>query len=62
MVMKYLDMKKIPYTTVSLDDDMELRQEVINKSGAMTVPVTVRGDWEDFVVGWQVGKLAKLIS
>lgn len=61
MVKKYLDMKHIKYDVVNLDNDPEKRQEVINKSGAMTVPVTVKGDWEEFVVGWQAGKLAELI-
>ena len=62
MVMKYLDSKGIKYETVDITDDPELRQEVITKSGAMTVPITVRGDWEKFVVGWQPMKMKDLIE
>lgn len=62
MVMKYLDSKGIKYETVDVTDDPELRQEVITKSGSMTVPITVRGDWEKFVVGWQPMKMKDLIE
>lgn len=62
MAKRYLDMKHIKYDTINLDDKPELRQEVIEKSGAMTVPVTVKGDWEAFAVGWQPAKIAELIK
>jgi glutaredoxin len=62
MVEKYLKMKGITYQSVDITDDLELRQDVINRSGAMTVPVTVKGDWDYFVVGWNPGKLAGLIK
>ena len=62
MVAKLYDAKGIKYELVDVSEDMKLRQEVIEKSGAMTVPVTVKGDWEDFVVGWNQVKLLNLIG
>ena len=62
MVKKYLDNKNIEYDVVNVTFDLKKANEVVQKSGAMTVPVTVRGDWESFVVGWQPGKLAQLIK
>lgn len=60
MVAKLFDTKGVKYELVDVSENPELRQEVISKSGAMTVPVTVKGDWEDFVIGWQPGKLLAL--
>ena len=59
MVKKYLSSKGKQYDVVNLDDNPSLRQELINKTGAMTVPITQIG--EDFIVGWQPAKLAALI-
>lgn len=60
MAAKLYDMKGIEYKLVDVSENPELRQEVIQKSGAMTVPVTVKGDWEEFVVGWNPAKLLAL--
>jgi len=54
-------MKGVKYELIDVSEDPKLRQEVITKSGAMTVPVTVKGDWEEFVIGWQPAKLLALI-
>ena len=62
MVTKLLDAKGVKYELVDVSEDMKLRQEVIEKSGAMTVPITVKGDWEDFVVGWNQVKLLNMIG
>ena len=62
MVAKLFDMKGVKYNFVDVSENPELRQEVITKSGAQTVPITVVGDWEKFVVGWQPGKLMELIN
>lgn len=62
MVKKLLDMKGIKYESVDVSQDDKLRQEVINKSGMFSVPVTVKGDWEEFVVGYSPSRLMKLIS
>ena len=61
-VAKLFDMKGVKYELVDVSEDPKLRQEVIEKSGAMTVPVVVKGDWEEFVVGWQPAKLLALIA
>lgn len=61
-VAKLFDMRGVEYKLVDVSEDLKLRQEVIEKSGAMTVPVVVKGDWEDFVVGWQPAKLLALIK
>lgn len=62
MVAKLFDMKGAKYNFVDVSENPELRQEVITKSGAYTVPITVRGDWEEFVVGWNPGKLLALAA
>lgn len=62
MVAKLFDMKGVKYNFVDVSENPELRQEVITKSGAMSVPVTVLNDWEDFTVGFQAGKLLALAA
>lgn len=61
-VKKYLDMKQQTYKVINLDEQPELADEVIAKSGARTVPVIVVRDQataqEDITVGWNPGKLA----
>jgi glutaredoxin len=61
MVAKLLDTKGVEYQLVDVSEDPKLRQEVIEKSGAMSVPITVKGDWEDFVIGWNPSRLMSLI-
>ena len=61
MVTKLFDTKNVKYELVDIGENPKLRQKVIEKSGgAMTVPITVKGDWEEFVVGWSPGKLLAL--
>lgn len=59
-VAKLLDMKGIQYKLVDISEDPELRQQVISNSGVMTVPVTVRGDWEEYVIGYNPSRLLAL--
>lgn len=61
-VAKLFDMKGVKYELVDVSENPELRQEVIEKSGAMTVPVVVLNDWEDFTVGFQPAKLLALAA
>lgn len=65
-VKKYLDMKRQDYRVVNLDEDPELANEVIAKSGARTVPVIVVRDQEsgaeNITVGWNPGQLAAAIA
>lgn len=72
MVKKFLDMHKQEYKVVNLEEDPEMRQKLLEKTGAMTVPITVVERYdvqhgsnqlvEDFVVGWQPAKLKELIA
>lgn len=65
-VKKWLDSKNLTYDVINLDEKPELRQQVIEMSGAMTVPVTVVEDTEtqqkDITVGWNPAKLATAIA
>lgn len=58
MVKKLYDSKKIEYTTVNLDEYPDVAQTLIEKTKAMTVPITTNG--VDFVVGWDVRRLLEL--
>lgn len=60
MLKKYLTMKKVEFTSVDITDNVEKRQELLEKTGMMTVPVTQKDD--EFVVGFQPALLAKLIA
>jgi glutaredoxin 3 len=66
MVKKWLTSKGQTYQEVNLDEKPELRQEVIELSGQMAVPVTVvsdaQGENKDITVGWNPGKLAAALS
>lgn len=55
MVKKFLSMKGKEFNVVNLDDNPDVRQELLNKTGAMTVPITKIG--EEYIVGWNPGKL-----
>lgn len=59
MVKKYLDMKGIKYETIDLDDNPAMRQELLEKTGAMTVPITENNG--KFVIGWNPGQLSAII-
>lgn len=60
-VKKYLDMKNQTYEVINLDERPELADEVIKKSGAMTVPVvTIKddsGDEKVASIGWNPAAL-----
>lgn len=66
MVKKYLTSKGQTYTVINLDEQPELRQSVIEMSGAMTVPVILVEDDQtevkNITVGWNPGKLAAAIA
>lgn len=65
-VKKYLDMKQQAYDVVNLDDQPELTDEVVAKSGARTVPVIIVRDdttaHEHVSVGWNPGGLAAALA
>lgn len=66
MVKKWLTSKQQTYEVVNLDDQPEIRQAVIEMSGAMTVPITVVEDEEtgekNITVGWNPAKIAAAIA
>ena len=66
MVKKYLDSKGKSYDVVNLDDNPERQAEILELTGALTVPVTVVKDDEtnnqEVIVGYNMGKLAPAIS
>jgi len=65
MVKKYLTSKGHVYEEVNVELDPARRQEAIELSGAMTVPVTVviddRGQ-RDITIGANYGKLASALA
>ena len=59
-VERYLSMKGVEYQKVYVDDDVEKRQELLEKTGMMSVPVTTDG--EEYIVGWNPAKLSQLLQ
>lgn len=59
MVKQYLTLKGKEFTTVNLDENPEKRQELFEKTGAMTVPITQVDD--QFVIGWNRQKFAEVL-
>ncbi len=65
MVKKYLDGKGVAYDVVNLDEQPEKQKEVYEKSGALTVPVTLierEDDTEEVVIGFNLPKLSAALS
>jgi glutaredoxin 3 len=65
MVKRFLDSKGAAYEVVNLDDQPERQAEVLAKSGALTVPVTLfqnDDDTEDVVIGYNLSRLAPLLA
>lgn len=60
MVKQYLTMKGKDFDVVNLDENPQKRQELIDRTGAMTVPQTQIGD--QIIIGWQPGKLAAALA
>jgi glutaredoxin len=59
MVKQYLTLKGKEFTVVNLEENPEKRQELFEKTGALTVPITQVGD--DFVIGWNRQKFAEVL-
>lgn len=65
MVKKWLDTKGFGYEVVNLDENPERQAEAIELSGSLTVPVTVvtkHDDTREVVVGYNLAKLAPVLS
>lgn len=59
MVKQYLSLKGKDFKVVNLDDNPEKRQELFEKTGAMTVPITQVDD--QFIIGWNRSRLAEVV-
>lgn len=55
MVKKFLTMKGKDFKVVNLEEDVEARQSLLERTGAMTVPITQIDD--EFIIGWNPAKL-----
>lgn len=65
MVKRYLDSKGVVYNIVNLDEQPEKQAEILAKSGALTVPITLieREDQsEEVVVGFNLQRLAPALA
>lgn len=65
MVKRFLDMKGQKYEVVNLDENPERRAEVVQMSGATTVPITLitkEDDSREVVVGYNLSRLVPAIS
>lgn len=64
MVKKWLDSKGVSYEVVNLDEQPEKQKEIYEKSGALTVPVTLiekEDNTEEVVVGFNLARLASIV-
>ena len=59
MVKQYLTLKGKEFTEVDLTNNPEKHQELIDKTGAVTVPIIQVG--EEFIVGWNRQRMAELV-
>ena len=59
MVKQYLTLKGKEFQEVDLSANPEKRQELFEKTGALTVPITQVGD--QFVIGWNRQKFAEVL-
>ena len=60
MVKDYLSEKNIPFTDYNVATDLEKRQEMVQKSGQMGVPVIFIGD--EMVIGFNQEKIDALLG
>jgi glutaredoxin 3 len=64
MVKQFLTLKGKEYQVVNLDDNPEKRQELFEKTGAMTVPITLiekEDGMEDVIIGFNRARLAEVL-
>jgi len=64
MVKKWLDAKGVKYSVVNLDENPEMQKQVFEKSGALTVPITLvekEDKTEEVVIGFNLSRLAAVV-
>lgn len=59
MVKQFLTLKGKEFKVVNLDEDLEARQTLFEKTGALTVPITQVDD--QYIIGWNRMRLAEVI-
>lgn len=59
MVKQYLTLKGKEFTEVDLHENPDKHQELIQKTGVMTVPIVQIDD--QFIVGWNRQRMAELV-
>lgn len=65
MVKRWLSSKGINYKEVNLEEFPDRQAEVFSMSGSLTVPVTLitrQDDTQEIVVGYNLSRLAPLVS
>lgn len=65
MVKRFLQAKGMSYNEVNLDEDPARREEALQISGALSVPVTVvtkHDDSKEVVVGYNLAQLAPAVA
>lgn len=60
MVATYLTKKGVEFRKINIDDDIDTRDFLHKKTGAMTVPITTNG--KTYVIGWNIRELNELIK
>jgi glutaredoxin 3 len=64
MVKKWLDAKGVVYDVINLDEQPEMQKQVFEKSGALTVPITLiekEDKSEEVVIGYNLARLAAVV-
>jgi glutaredoxin 3 len=64
MVKKWLDSKGVSYNVINLDEQPEMQKQVFEKSGALTVPITLiekEDNTEEVVIGYNLARLAAVV-
>jgi glutaredoxin 3 len=59
MVKQFLSLKGKEYKVVNLDENPDVRQQLFEATGAMTVPITQVND--QYIIGWNRQRLAEVL-
>lgn len=65
MVKRYLSSKGLSYDEVNLEEHPDRQAEVMQMSGALTVPITVvtrQDDTQEVIVGYNLQQLAPAVA
>ncbi len=60
LVKKFLEEKGVEYEEIDVSEDEKARQEMIEKSGQMSVPVVIIGD--DVITGFDKKKIEESLN